>query len=203
MTLRLANFLISTVLPKVFIPGQRENMLKFGIFLIDDMVEYLGYELLNAHWASFSTILVTYTNEKSCVLRQAACYGLGVFAERTPNNVLNGEAILVWTNALIESIKIPKGSEKEKTFGHCRDNGVAAIGKIIKAHSNLFDPIPYIAVWIRFLPLKFDKDEGMIQNELLVIIQWLRLISCSSSLTSLWALIRSPTFKRSWTSMAK
>lgn len=170
MTLRLANFLICTILPKVFIPGQRENMLKFGIFLIDDMVEFLGYELLNAHWASFSTILVTYTNEKSCVLRQAACYGLGVFAERTPNNVLNGEAIQIWMNALIESIKIPKGSEKEKTYGHCRDNGVAALGKIIKAHSNLFDPTPYIAVWIRFLPLKFDKDEGMVQNELLVLI---------------------------------
>jgi hypothetical protein len=49
---------------------------------------------------------------------------------------------------------------------------VAAVGKIIKAHSNLFDPIPYIAVWIKFLPLKFDKDEGFVQNELLVNI-WL------------------------------
>lgn len=136
----------------------------------------MGYELLNTHWGSFATILVTYTNEKSCVLRQAACYGLGVFAEKTPNNVLNTESIQIWLNALIESIKIPKGSEKEKTYGHCRDNGVAAVGKIIKAHSNLIDPIPYIAIWIRFLPLRFDKDEGLVQNELLVIILLFRSI---------------------------
>jgi len=38
MTLGLASFLIANVLPTVFVAGQRENMLKFGIFLIDDMV---------------------------------------------------------------------------------------------------------------------------------------------------------------------
>lgn len=43
MTMNLANYLINNILPSVFIEGQSENMLKFGIFLIDDMVEYLGY----------------------------------------------------------------------------------------------------------------------------------------------------------------
>jgi len=43
MTLGLANFLISNILPKVFTEDQSENMLKFGIFLIDDMSEFLGY----------------------------------------------------------------------------------------------------------------------------------------------------------------
>lgn len=38
MTLGLAHFLITNILPKVFIENQTENMLKFGIFLIDDMV---------------------------------------------------------------------------------------------------------------------------------------------------------------------
>lgn len=54
-------------------------MLKFGIFLIDDIVEYLGYDLLPNEWSSFGTVLMKYINEKSCVLRQAACYGLGIF----------------------------------------------------------------------------------------------------------------------------
>jgi hypothetical protein len=34
----LANFLITNILPSVFVENQSENMLKFGIFLIDDMV---------------------------------------------------------------------------------------------------------------------------------------------------------------------
>lgn len=43
MTLGFANYLITNILPQVFTEQQTENMLKFGIFLIDDMVEFLGY----------------------------------------------------------------------------------------------------------------------------------------------------------------
>lgn len=168
MTIGLANYLIYNILPKVFIDNQTENMLKFGIFLIDDIVEFLGYELLPNEWASFANVLIKYSAEASCILRQAACYGLGIFAEKTPGSVLNAETIQLWLNALLEAVKITKGGEKEKTYGHCRDNGIAAIGKIIKTHFALFDPKPYLAIWLNFLPLKHDKDEGMVQNELLV-----------------------------------
>ena len=55
-------------------------MNKFGIFLIDDMIEYLGYDILQAEWFDFGKILARFSQEKSCILRQAACYGLGKFA---------------------------------------------------------------------------------------------------------------------------
>lgn len=139
MTLGLANYLIYNILPKVFVENQSENMLKFGIFLIDDIVEFLGYDLLPNEWASFATVLLKYTSENSCVLRQAACYGLGIFAERTPSHILDGETLRLWLNSLLEAVKIPKGVEKEKTYGHCRDNGIASIGKIIKAHFAALD----------------------------------------------------------------
>jgi hypothetical protein len=93
MTSNLANFLINNILPSVFVENQSENMLKFGIFLIDDMVEYLGFEMLQQQWFTFSHALLKYTQEKSCVLRQAACYGLGIFAENTPNSILTTEVI--------------------------------------------------------------------------------------------------------------
>jgi hypothetical protein len=64
-------------------------MNKFGIFLIDDMVEYLGYEILQEQWFNFGTLLAKFTQEKSCILRQAACYGLGIFAENTPVGTIN------------------------------------------------------------------------------------------------------------------
>ena len=87
-------------------------MLKFGIFLIDDMVEHLGYELLQPHWESFSNALIKFSLEKSCVLRQAACYGIGILAQNTPSGVLNSDAIQIWLQALYDAVKIPKGSEK-------------------------------------------------------------------------------------------
>lgn len=85
-------------------------MLKFGIFLIDDMIEFLGYELMQVQWFNFGNALMKYTNDKSCVLRQAACYGLGILAVNTPNNALNSEYCLTWLQSLVEAIKIPKGS---------------------------------------------------------------------------------------------
>lgn len=112
MTLGLANYLIYNILPKVFVENQTENMLKFGIFLIDDIVEFLGYELLPTEWPNFATVLLKYACETSCVIRQAASYGLGIFAERTPSSILHNETIKLWLNSLLESVKIPKGSEK-------------------------------------------------------------------------------------------
>ena len=112
MTLGLANFLISNILPQVFTEGQSENMLKFGIFLIDDMAEYLGYDLLQSHWSSFSQVLLKYTAEKSCVLRQAACYGVGILASSTPTTVMNAETVQIWLEALYHAVKEQKGSEK-------------------------------------------------------------------------------------------
>jgi hypothetical protein len=172
-------------------------MLKFGIFLIDDIVEFLGYELLPNEWVSFATVLLKYTTESSCVLRQAACYGLGVFAEKTPSHVLNAETLQLWLNALLEAVKIPKGSEKEKTYGHCRDNGIAAMGKIIKAHFAIFDPTPYLTIWLNFLPLKFDKEEGMVQNELLVNIILYRSTSLLLTLNTSSEQINSKECQRS------
>jgi importin-5 len=50
MTIELAKYLINNILPSAFQQGQSEVMNKFGIFLIDDMIEYLGYEVLSAEW---------------------------------------------------------------------------------------------------------------------------------------------------------
>ena len=118
MAMGLANFLIYNILPKVFVEGQSDNMLKFGIFLIDDVVEYLGYELLPKEWFEFGNLLLKYVCQKNCVLRQAACYGLGVFGQNTPTSVLQTDTISVWLTNLIEAIKISKGFEKEKKISN-------------------------------------------------------------------------------------
>ena len=112
MTIDLAKFLINNILPTAFKEDQSEIMHKFGIFLIDDMVEYLGYEILQAEWFGFANILAKFSQEKSCILRQAACYGLGIFAESTPAGVMSPEVLQNYLNHLINSAKVPKGAEK-------------------------------------------------------------------------------------------
>jgi len=60
-TMPLATHLINTVLPEAFKNGQTENMYKFGIFIIDDMVEFLGYNRLKEHWLHFGDVLVQFS----------------------------------------------------------------------------------------------------------------------------------------------
>ena len=55
--MQLAHYLINNILPSVLKPGLSENTYKFGIFLIDDMVEYLGWERLQGQWEGFGTVL--------------------------------------------------------------------------------------------------------------------------------------------------
>ncbi len=61
MTRNLWEYLIKNTLPEAFKPNQSENMYKFGIFLIDDMVEYLGYNRLKDQWFHFADVLLKFT----------------------------------------------------------------------------------------------------------------------------------------------
>lgn len=63
-------------------------MHKFGIFLIDDMVEYLGFDLCGQErWHDFARALATFSQSNVAFVRQAAVYGIGVFAASTPSAV--------------------------------------------------------------------------------------------------------------------
>ena len=45
-----------------------------------------------------------------------------------------------------------------------------AIGKIVKCHGGSFDPKPVLKAWLKYLPLRSDKQEGCIQHEFLADI---------------------------------
>ena len=83
-TVDLANLLYTQILPNVLKPEVSEKMHKFGVFLIDDMVEYLGYAALSDKWPHFAEALVKFSASKVCFVRQATVYGIGIFAMNTP-----------------------------------------------------------------------------------------------------------------------
>jgi len=130
-TVELSTLLYSQILPNVLQENLSAKMHKFGIFLIDDMVEHLGFSLLSDKWSSFAQALQMYACSKVCYVRQAASYGIGVFSCNTPSNEFKpyAEALL---KALVDCHNIPKGDEKEKVYGHAKDNAISSIGKIIK-----------------------------------------------------------------------
>ena len=80
MNLGLVQYVLETELPRVFVEGATSKMIKFGIFLVDDMVDHLGYEIMKGQWNDFGQVFMKYANSVHCTIRQAACYGLGSFA---------------------------------------------------------------------------------------------------------------------------
>ena len=87
MNLFLVNYIVKDILPKVFTNNLSDNMYKFGIFLIDDMIEFLGYGILHGIWLDFYNVFSRFCLHKSVTVRQASCYGLGIYAQSTPPDV--------------------------------------------------------------------------------------------------------------------
>lgn len=85
LSLGVAEFFISNVLPKSL--GSSDLMNRFGVCLISDMAEYLCFELLPKDWGSFLVPLLENSRHENLQIRQAACYGLGVYIHRSPTSV--------------------------------------------------------------------------------------------------------------------
>jgi len=43
LSIEIANQIYDNILPKALDPSKNTKMHKFGIFLVDDMIEFLGY----------------------------------------------------------------------------------------------------------------------------------------------------------------
>ena len=49
-------------------------------------------------------------------------------------------------------------AQTQKIYGHCQDNCVAVIGKILKKFNKHFDLKFLYDKWLEVLPLKYDKE---------------------------------------------
>lgn len=126
-------------------------MHKFGIFLVDDMIEFLGYQHMSNKWLNLLEALTKYATSKECSVRQAAVYGIGVFAEKSVGfiNESNGQCLTECLKILKQVIDIAQTDEKKKVYGHAKDNAIAAVGKIIKYHSDRIDTKVALDLWIQ------------------------------------------------------
>jgi hypothetical protein len=173
LTLELVDKIIKEYLPIYFRDDSSNFEKTLGLLLLDDMAEFLQQDLLNNIWEQIQQIMIKYSDHNHYEVRNAACYGLGVFSQFTTQNYLNfGPNILT---AIMKVIKLPidkkilNQSDKEN-FKFARDNAVSALGKIIKYHGQEFptELDNLIDFWVNSLPITKDKEEAKINNKFLL-----------------------------------
>ena len=132
------------------------------------MVEHLPLEIIGSVVGDIAQVFLKHSQDKSPVLRQAACYGLGLMAQNT------GEQFGTYSQQVLESlgaaIQMQSGTQNKTTFKHAKDNAISSIGKIIKHQNANIDVAQTVTFWFQNMPLRSDKGEAKIQNDLLADI---------------------------------
>ena len=167
--MEIANKMVSDVLPKYFEKTASNFEKKMGLFIMDDMVEFLGQELLGNIWPNILRIFIQYVDNNACEIRQAASYGLGVFIEHTKYDYENYSKDIL--DILYKGLKVKKEKDDEyynDEFYSAQDNVVTAIGKLIQHKGALYPNIKEIIdIWLEHLPIKNDLVESPGQHDLL------------------------------------
>lgn len=160
------NVILKNMIPKYFRSDASTFEVKMGIYLVDDIVEFLGQDSMpNELWQQMAKALVTFASHEECSLRQASLYGLGMFAKETK---LGFE---VYANdcftAIFNGLGISLDNKDERDWELARDNGIAALGKIIKYQAAHVDLKNICTQWLSYLPIRKDEAEMIEQHELL------------------------------------
>ena len=165
-SLVIAKKMVTDVLPKYFNEKASNFEKKMGLFIMDDMVEFLGQELLSQIWPDISKTLMAHVNNKSCEIRQAASYGLGEFIKHTNTDYSKYANDIL--NTLYKGLEITAEGEPEDEYQSAQDNIVTAMGKLIKHRGKEYPNLKQIIEkWLDNLPIEGDVSESAGQHDLL------------------------------------
>ena len=167
--LELAGYLSKDVIPNVLTSERSVLMNKFGLLLVNAMIECLGLELIQNDIPALSEIIIRYTPSKDAELRKVAANGIRLLADVLKEHFqpLSNHCLA----ALGEALKAPKQSgEDNKLVKSAKENVVAAFGQIIKSQGQHINQKEVIGVWLSNLPLRNEDFLARVQHELLVDI---------------------------------
>lgn len=166
----LARQLLEEVLPEAAKdPVKRKQ--KFILFLLDDMVEFLGPDFLGPAYPKIVTQICGYAASKYAAIRQAAVYGLGMAAQHG-GAAFQASAVECLT-ALKGAIELPldaKTREKKSKlnqYNYAKENAISALGKILKYQPTTPDASTLLEHWLTLMPLTHDFEEAKIMNDFL------------------------------------
>ena len=169
----IVNIILNKILPN-FVKSNSTFEIKFSLYLIDDLIEYIGQENLFYIWNNLFEILINFVKNENCDIRQAAAYGIGIFAKFTQKNfdIYAEKSIIVLKEAMLIKFNNNNNSDEDETdFVYTFDNIISAFGKIIFYQFNSEIIQKYLnelmQIWISNLPIKYDDDEKFLQHELI------------------------------------
>lgn len=168
LCMEVVNKLLVEYLPKYLADNSSVFDKKMGIFILDDMTEFLGQNILANIWPEIINILLKFSDSKLCVLRQAAVYGIGEFARYTVldyNKYCDNS--LKALSYSIDMVQTEEDGDSQLEWNHARDNSIASLGKIISFQGQYLDLKLWIPKWLSYLPLKYDIKEAISQHKLL------------------------------------
>ena len=141
---------------------------KFAMYILVDMIENLGYENIAEQFPSMMQTLMAFTQQTTTVLRQSACFGIGMAAKHCPEGFK--EYLSDCIDLLKNAVKIEKGDQDKEEYLHCKDNAISSIGKIIKHHRENDEQGNFAHLflfWLSSMPLKMDLEEAKEMNQFL------------------------------------
>ena len=168
-TMALVKLIYEEILPKVLADENNHMLLKFGLFLIDDMIEHLGVELIPNEWPHLSEAILKFATHPGVHVRYAAIYGIGCLAEKSKDAFKDLSEPCM--KVLYDGLQMKKRQEEDNhVYGSSRDNIISSVGKIIKSQHSYINLGETVNLWLTNLPLRYDVTEGKVQHELLVDI---------------------------------
>ena len=168
--------IINKLIPS-YLNSNNNFEIKIALYLSDDLIEYIGQEkIIEKDWEMIYYIINKYIFNDDYSIKQAAAYGMGIFALQTKNNFSKyGQKLidnLCKSLNLCINMKNDNKIESKEDFSISFDNLVAALGKIINSQfnneiiqNNIND---LIEKWIMNLPIKYDEAEMEQQHEWMV-----------------------------------
>jgi hypothetical protein len=128
-----------------------------ALCVFDDIIEYAPNESLQIFDGYFPAML-TYLVDPHAGVRQAAAYGIGVSAQYlTPRFAPSANAAL---ETLFRAVNLPDARGEDNA--HAAENGISAIGKILRHTPEAVDTARVLPSWVSFLPVVEDKIESQI-----------------------------------------
>jgi len=138
---------------------------KFALYIIVDIVEHLGLEILGDKYDDCFAVIARYSQSINPILRQASSYGLGMSARE------GGAYFEKYAKDTVEALKgvieMQLGTQVKIEYQHCRDNAISALAKVMKYQYSFIDLESTFAYWLSKMPLKHDLAEAKEANDFL------------------------------------
>lgn len=133
----------------------------------DDVIEYAGKDGLN-YQKFFLPLLTNGILDKNKEVRQAALYGIGQLAQQ------NGEIFLEYFNSIIPNIvqMINHPEARKEDYIMATENGISAVGRILKYCPQLQNYDDLMKCWVNWLPIwEDDAEVPVVMGYLLQLIE--------------------------------